>query len=45
MPAAVLGKSDSLPTLRLRAEEMNARFRASNPPGGGCEVAVTIRLS
>ncbi|QTN33563.1 hypothetical protein HZ994_15000 [Akkermansiaceae bacterium] len=43
LPADVLGKEGSLPTLRLRAEEMDARFRAGNLPGGGCEVAVTIR--
>jgi signal transduction histidine kinase len=43
LPADVIGKSEALPTLRLRAQEMDARFRVSNPPGGGCEVAVTIR--
>jgi signal transduction histidine kinase len=43
LPSEVLSKDSSLPTLRLRAEEMNARFSVSNPPDGGCEIAVSIR--
>lgn len=43
LPPEVLEKTSSLPTLRLRAEEMDAIFRVCNPPGGGCEVAVSIR--
>lgn len=42
LPPEVLDTPNALSTLRLRAEEMEARFQAENLAQGGCRIAVSL---
>ena len=44
LPHEVLDNLNALSTLRLRAEEMKAHFKAENLPRDGCRIAVSLRV-